>query len=205
MERDLNDANNQPINDSKANRNVDLAISNDNPHTLDEIDKKIEIEPKIEVKNKEEDKRKIVSFWTLQCHFSDKVDITFLVIAFIGSIGAGVSMPIFALIFGATINSFNDNNINDPKELSSIVGNMAINYIIAGSGILFFSALMVTFWTINGKRLIKKIKEEYFKVILKQEQGWFDNFNPFEFATRVSSQTKTIENGVKIYFKIVRR
>jgi ABC-type multidrug transport system fused ATPase/permease subunit len=198
MERDLNDANNQQINESKANRNVELAISYDNPHTIDEIDKKHELDLKKEAENKEENKKKIVSFWKLQCHFSDKVDITFLVIAFIGSIGAGVSMPIFALIFGATINSFNDNNINDPKQLSSIVGNMAINYIIAGSGILFFSAIMVTFWTINGKRLIKKIKEEYFKVILKQEQGWFDNFNPFEYATRVSSQTKTIENGVRV-------
>lgn len=203
MERDHNEANNQHINESKINRNIELAISNDNPHTIDEIDKKVDLN--INNVENEEKKKKIVSFWSLQCHFSDRIDIMFLVIAFIGSIGAGVSMPIFALIFGATINSFNDNNINDPKELSSVVGSMAINYIIAGSGILFFSAIMVTFWTINGKRLIKKIKEEYFNTILKQEQGWFDKFNPFEYATRVSSQTKTIENGVIINVIIVRR
>ena len=171
-----------------------------------EIDKSKEskVEPKtVEIINKSQndeknqvEKKNIVSFWKLQCHFSDKIDILFLIIAIIGSVGAGVSMPIFALIFGATINSFNDTNVNNPQILSSVVGGMAINYIIAGSGVFFFSSLMVTFWTLNGKRLIKKIKVEYFRTILRQEQGWFDIANPFEYATRVGSQTKTIQNGV---------
>ena len=200
MEKVQNEKNFQQ---SAENKIVELANSNEQPNTRDELEKKVEVEPEAVKETKEhllekkEEKKPLVSFWSLQCEFSDRTDIIFLIIAFIGSIGAGVSMPIFALIFGATINSFNDSNINNPQQLSSVVGNMAINYIIAGSGILFFSAIMVTFWTLNGKRLTKKIKENYFRLILQQEQGWFDSFNPFEFATRVGSQTKTIENGVR--------
>ena len=41
-----------------------------------------------------------------------------------------------------------------------------------------------------------RLKRQYFKVILSQEQGWFDANNPFEFATKVQSQLEQIEFGI---------
>ena len=40
------------------------------------------------------------------------------------------------------------------------------------------------------------LKEKYFARILMQEQGWFDQNNPFEFATKVQVQLEQIELGV---------
>jgi hypothetical protein len=37
---------------------------------------------------------------------------------------------------------------------------------------------------------------------MKQEQGYFDQSNAYEFATKVQYQTKIIENGVINYFTI---
>jgi ATP-binding cassette subfamily B (MDR/TAP) protein 1 len=56
--------------------------------------------------------------------------------------------------------------------------------------------MMVLFWTMIGKRLILKISEEYLKVIMRQEPGWFDNSNVFELPTKVQSQLKIIEGGI---------
>ena len=36
----------------------------------------------------------------------------------------------------------------------------------------------------------------YFYLILKQEQGWFDKNNAFQFATKVQAQLEQIEMGV---------
>ena len=137
-----------------------------------EIDKSKEskVEPKtVEIINKSQndeknqvEKKNIVSFWKLQCHFSDKIDILFLIIAIIGSVGAGVSMPIFALIFGATINSFNDTNVNNPQILSSVVGGMAINYIIAGSGVFFFFFINGHLLDFKWKKIDKENKSRVF-------------------------------------------
>ena len=40
------------------------------------------------------------------------------------------------------------------------------------------------------------LKEKYFARILMQEQGWFDQNNTFEFATKVQVQLEQIEFGV---------
>ena len=61
---------------------------------------------------------------------------------------------------------------------------------------MFASALMVFSWTMAGKRLVTRLKQEYFNVILKQEQSWFDQINAHEFATKVEVQTKVIESGL---------
>jgi len=58
------------------------------------------------------------------------------------------------------------------------------------------SGLMVFSWTMAGKRLVTRLKQEYFNVILKQEQAWFDQVNAHEFATKVEVQTKIIESGL---------
>ena len=41
-----------------------------------------------------------------------------------------------------------------------------------------------------------KLKRLYFKVILSQEQGWFDANNAYEFATKVQSQLEQVEMGL---------
>ena len=40
------------------------------------------------------------------------------------------------------------------------------------------------------------MKINYFYLILRQEQGWFDENNAFEFATKVQAQLEQIEMGV---------
>ena len=40
------------------------------------------------------------------------------------------------------------------------------------------------------------LKEKYFSVILRQEQGWFDANNVYEFSTKVQAQFEQISLGV---------
>ena len=52
------------------------------------------------------------------------------------------------------------------------------------------------FWSYCGLRQMHHLKEKYFAVILRQEQGWFDANNAYEFSTKVQAQFERIALGV---------
>jgi ATP-binding cassette subfamily B (MDR/TAP) protein 1 len=144
-----------------------------------------------------EDKR--VSYFQLQYRFADKLDYFLIIIATIGSLAAGASMPLISLLLGTAINNFGPNV--DKSELSSKVTVLAINYILCGIGILLGSFMMSFFWSIVAKRLIYKMNVEYFQVLLRQEQGYFDQGQKNEhFVTKINQEIKIIENGVNLKF-----
>jgi ABC-type bacteriocin/lantibiotic exporter with double-glycine peptidase domain len=109
-------------------------------------------------------------------------------------------MPMISLLLGNAINNFSPNI--SKADLTPRIHDLVIRFILAGIGIFVGSFMMVFFWSIVGRRLIIKINEEYFRILMKQEQGYFDQSNAYEFATKVQYQTKIIENGVINYFTI---
>ncbi len=52
------------------------------------------------------------------------------------------------------------------------------------------------FWCYCGMRQMHHLKQKYFAVILRQEQGWFDANNAYEFSTKVQAQFEQIALGV---------
>lgn len=135
-----------------------------------------------------------ISYFRLQYHCSETIDYIFLLIGVIGSLGMGTSMPLFSYIFGNTINNFGP--ATNPLDFIDRINKMVLNFVYCAIGVFFASFLMITFFTINGKRTVWKLKGLYFEMIMKQEQGYFDDNNPFTYSTKVQNQTKTIESGV---------
>lgn len=154
---------------------------------------------KIEKKqNKDENKKfEKVPFFKLMCTFSSRKDVFLLIGAVIGSLIAGTSMPFIALLLGSAINNFGDSMLEQGQEvLTAKITQLAIIYILVGLAIFLGSFMMVFFWTWVGKRIINRINEEYLRVIMRQEPGWFDANNVFELPTKIQGQIKVIENGV---------
>lgn len=174
-------------NEKEALELTEIAIKDDGEGKEVEILKGNDIDTK-------KTKRTTVSFFTLEYAMAKRYDAVFFVIAIIGSVISGASMPLISLLLGKVINNFNGSI--DPAQVPSLIQGVIINFILAGLGIFIGSLLMVYAWTIIGKRLTNKINAEYFKVIMRQEQAWFDRSNMFEFATKVQTQVKIIENGI---------
>jgi hypothetical protein len=58
--------------------------------------------------------------------------------------------------------------------------------------------VMVWLWTTNGLKITKRIKKEYFRLIMNQEQGFFEvNKDILQYPTKIQAQLKKIEMGVK--------
>ena len=179
--------------------------------------------PKEEVIETEEKKtdnnlmfeKKRISIFKLYFHISGTLEIILSVIAIIMTIGAGCSNAIMNWIFGDSSNSFTMATEIDvikeflPKDIFDIlfeyimedeiepIINKKINqFLIIGAVMFVCNFLMMFLWSYLALRQVHWLKNNYFRIILNQEQGWFDENNAFEFATKVQAQLEQIELGL---------
>ena len=151
---------------------------------------------------------KNISVFKLIFHISSYIEIILMLIGCVGYIGAGLADPIMGLLLGDTINKFiRINRIISAqisqeqyniamKDFMDIARKMVYRFIYIGV-ICFFSnfigGLSIGY---SGLRQIHNLKKNYFKIILNQEQSWFDENNSFELSTKVQIQLEQIELGL---------
>lgn len=140
--------------------------------------------------------KKSVSFFKLQYALMNKKDLFLSIIATLSSIAAGLAMPLFDYTSGITINKLGPKN--DKETFMKSISEMCLIFVYIGIGGLVFGFLMSLLWSLLGIRMARKIKEQYFKIIMQQEQAWFDQLNPYEFSQTIQSQLQTIQFGVRI-------
>ena len=147
---------------------------------------------------------KSVTIFHLYGHLSQPIDYLYMLLGTIGSIGAGISMPIMAFLssdlfsdIGNTSESVTSQQIEEMKDIVRKSMNKQIKRFLL-FGVLAFvcNFLNVCFWSLVGQRCMHQMKRNYFTTILSQEQGWFDAHNAFEFATKVQAQLEQVEMGI---------
>ena len=114
--------------------------------------------------------------------------------------------------FGGAINDFSDvqdlskenPNYNTKVEQFELnIKNVYTRYLILGA-ILFTSNFLQQFsWQYSAFLQIYKLKQNYFSLILNQEQAYFDKSNSFELVTKVQTQLEQIELGLGEKFGFV--
>ena len=147
---------------------------------------------------------KKISIFRLYGHLNRPVDYLFMFLALIGSIGSGISMPMQAYIssdlfsnVGNTSESVTIDQIALMRQVVEKTFNTQIErFLIFGAIAFGCNFLSVSFWNLLGHRDIHHLKFKYFSIILGQEQGWFDQNNAFEFATKVQAQLEQVEQGI---------
>ena len=148
--------------------------------------------------------QKSVNLFEIYGHLFEPIDWIFLVFAIIGSIGAGISMPIMSYFtsdvysdVGNTSESVTAEDIALMREaVEDTMEDQIKKQLICGAVSFVCNFLSVCFWSLIGNRCCYNLKKKYFTTILAQEQGWFDSNNAFEFATKVQAQLEQVEQGI---------
>ena len=160
-------------------------------------------------------KKRRISIFKLYFHISGPLEIILTILAIIMTIGAGCSNALKAWIFGDSSNNFTfATEIEVIKKffgkeffdlifefimeevVKPLIDNQIKKYLIIGAAMSACNFLMTFLWTYLAMRQIQWLKNNYFRIILNQEQGWFDENNAFEFATKVQAQLEQIELGL---------
>ena len=150
---------------------------------------------------------KKISVFKLLGHLSTTQIKIVMIFATIGSLGAGVAMPIIAYVCGDMFSSTNmdESEIKNMSEEEQIklrdesfdkMQTLVYRFLWIGAIMFVCHFLNTSCWTFAGLKQTFAMKTNYFTVILKQEQGWFDAHNAFEFATKVQAQLEQVELGI---------
>ena len=146
-----------------------------------------------------------VSICKLYCQVLGKFEIFLMVIAIIATIGSGCSTILRAKLVGDNLNVLVDlgknqiNDVNDANldkevnESENTIDTTNKKFTISGAILFVLDFLSIFLWSYINHRLIYKLRINYFSYILRQEQAWFDQNNPYEFTSKVQAQIEGIE------------
>ncbi|KAB0393483.1 hypothetical protein E2I00_009459, partial [Balaenoptera physalus] len=146
--------------------------------------------------------------------YSDWQDKLFMSFGTIMAIAHGSGLPLMMIVFGEMTDRFVNigGNFSFPVNFSLLMLNparileeemtrYAYYYSGLGAGVLVAAYIQVSFWTLAAGRQIKKIRQEFFHAILRQEIGWFDINDTTELNTRLTEYQKHLENAKKVGIK----
>ncbi|KAM9304532.1 LOW QUALITY PROTEIN: phosphatidylcholine translocator ABCB4-like [Morus bassanus] len=78
-------------------------------------------------------------------------------------------------------------------ELEEEMTRYAYDYSGIGAGVLFAAYIQVSFWTLIASRQIKRIRQEFFDAVMRQEIGWFNVNDVGELNTRLVEYQKKLD------------
>ncbi|XP_044534852.1 ATP-dependent translocase ABCB1-like [Gracilinanus agilis] len=159
-------------------------------------------------KSKKKEKQPTVSALTM-FRFSDGLDRLYMVLGTAAAIIHGAGLPLMMLVFGDMTDSFaalgnssfpsmNMTNItvNPFLNLEEDMTTYAYYYSGIGAGVLIAAYIQVSFWTLAAGRQIRKIRQNFFHAIMRQEIGWFDVHDVGELNTRLTDDVSKINDGI---------
>ncbi|XP_057588764.1 phosphatidylcholine translocator ABCB4 isoform X3 [Hippopotamus amphibius kiboko] len=141
--------------------------------------------------------------------YSDWQDKLFMSLGTIMAIAHGAGLPLMMIVFGEMTDrfvniggnfsfpvNFSLSMLNPGRILEEEMTRYAYYYSGLGAGVLVAAYIQVSFWTLAAGRQIKKIRQEFFHAILRQEIGWFDISDTTELNTRLSDDISKISEGI---------
>ncbi|XP_009887262.1 PREDICTED: multidrug resistance protein 1 [Charadrius vociferus] len=182
--------------------------ADENSHEITAFSQDHESEGKHKEKKKKPEKPKMVSPFTL-FRYSSWSDKLLMILGTLLAIAHGSSLPIAMIIFGDMTDSFvnfGDTNftenitaMNSSLDLGKLEEDMtryAYYYSAIAAGVLLAAYVQTSFWTLAAGRQIKKIRENFFHAIMRQEIGWFDVNDVGELNTRLLDDVSKINEGI---------
>uniref|UniRef100_A0A7N5JQN2 ATP binding cassette subfamily B member 4 n=1 Tax=Ailuropoda melanoleuca TaxID=9646 RepID=A0A7N5JQN2_AILME len=131
--------------------------------------------------------------------YSDWQDKLLMSLGTIMAIAHGSGLPLMMIVFGQMTDKFVDtagnfsfpvnfslSMLNPGRILEEEMTRYAYYYSGLGAGVLVAAYIQVSFWTLAAGRQVRKIRQEFFHTILRQEIGWFDVNDTTELNTRLT-------------------
>ncbi|XP_075683763.1 ATP-dependent translocase ABCB1-like [Rhinoderma darwinii] len=156
---------------------------------------------------KKKEKAKMVVGPLTMFRYSEPVDWLLMLIGTVAAIIHGACLPLLTIVFGTMTNSFvsegkysSNMTIEDERNMtSSLLVQMttfAYYYTGLGCAALLAGYIQISLWTLTSGRQIKRIRQNFFHAVLRQEISWFDVNNPGELNTRLTEGVSKISEGI---------
>nr|XP_025728598.1 phosphatidylcholine translocator ABCB4 isoform X2 [Callorhinus ursinus] len=158
--------------------------------------------------DKKKKRMKLIGPLTL-FRYSDWQDKLLMSLGTIMAIAHGSGLPLMMIVFGQMTDKFVDtagnfsfpvnfslSMLNPGRILEEEMTRYAYYYSGLGAGVLVAAYIQVSFWTLAAGRQVRKIRQEFFHAVLRQEIGWFDVSDTTELNTRLTDDISKISEGI---------
>ncbi|KAJ9076430.1 hypothetical protein DSO57_1026357 [Entomophthora muscae] len=116
----------------------------------------------------------------------------------VAAVATGVAQPVTSIFFGRMIEAFSKFQAKQihGNEFQAIVNANALNFVCLALAVFVTTYTFMACYVYVGGRQTFQIRNNYLKAVLRQEIGWFDGLGAGEVATRITSDTSLIQDGV---------
>ncbi|KAK5129041.1 hypothetical protein LTR85_000374 [Meristemomyces frigidus] len=131
--------------------------------------------------------------------YASAAEFTLIAISAMCSVASGAITPLMIIVFGHLVGDLSDNSA---ANLGSALGhnsasNQRILYMvylaIASFGLEWIATAG---WQHTGRRIARKVREEYLRALLKQNIGFFDNFGAGKMTSHITADMNAIQEAI---------
>ncbi|KAK2788992.1 mitochondrial chaperone [Emmonsiellopsis sp. PD_33] len=127
------------------------------------------------------------------------VDLTLLIVGLLSAIAAGIPFPLMGILFGQLVDDLNSATCGGDSEsgpaYQAAVNDKVLQVVYIGIAYFVLVYLYVASWNLFGERLAQRLREKYFKSLLRQDASFFDDMPAGEAASRLTGDITTIQQG----------
>ncbi|KAJ3339011.1 ATP-binding cassette, sub-B (MDR TAP), member 4, partial [Kappamyces sp. JEL0680] len=130
--------------------------------------------------------------------YADAGDISLMFIGTIFAMANGSALPLMTIFFGDIIQALVTYN-GTPASIDAMdaaVRTGVLKMSLIGLATFICSYIQMFCWVIAGERQSKKIREAYFKSVVRQDVAWFDQRTTGELTNRLTSDLNLIQEGL---------
>ena len=136
--------------------------------------------------------KNVASFSELFCA-SDATDRCYIGTAFTMAVISGCNQPAQLILFGTILNAFNGATAAESIKLVSLLAGL---YAVMGAQMFLTNFAQTALMSAAAGRQTKRLRELYFKSLLKQSITFFDSIDQGALATSVMERTAIIQDGI---------
>ncbi|KAH9886121.1 putative ABC multidrug transporter [Xylariomycetidae sp. FL2044] len=133
-----------------------------------------------------------------------KLDIALLIVGTVSAIGAGIPFPLLGILFGQLVDELNGASCASESTSASAVSASEYQDAVNEKVLLVMACALAQFaliyiytvcWNLFGDRLAHRLRERYFRSLLRQEVSFFDKLPAGEVSSRLSGDIALIQSG----------
>ncbi|CAL1527237.1 unnamed protein product [Lymnaea stagnalis] len=159
---------------------------------------------------KEKEVKRTATFGELYS-FSTSLDKVLIFLGFLTAVGHGASWPLLFLIFGQMTNNFvyygknttvgnmTDISLGNTSFADMFEDNMAtyaLRYTYIGLGVCVTTYIHIAFLQVACERQTLKLRQTFFKSLLRESIGWYDKQQSGELTTRLADDLERVKEGM---------
>lgn len=123
-------------------------------------------------------------------------------VGIIAACAAGVPFPLLGILFGDLVDNLNQASTScgpvqavDGVALQKATNNKVVLVIYVTIANFVSIYIHSSCWSLFGERLVRRLRERYFKALLRQEPAFFDSLEAGEVSSRLAGDLEIIQTG----------